>query len=166
MKYFVKVISVLLLVYFVIEDLAIIFFSVLCFPRLIEALKNAISELEYDLGFFSYITIPFSIFEMIIALLVILAFIFFIFFKIINYSKSISRASYEYNWTLSLVCLIQSIANLLPGLVVYLGFVVNLHSNRETFENATFFVVGLNLFMAFWSILNLLSSRQCIVDEG
>ena len=166
MKYFVKVISVIILAYFVIEDLAIIFFSALCFPRLIEAIKDNVSGFESELGFLGFITIPLAVLGLIMVVLVILAFIFLIFFKIMNYAKSISGVTYQYNWTLSLVCLIQSIANLLPGLIVYLSFVANLSSNRQTFENATLVAIGLNIFMAFWCILNLLSSRQCIVDEG
>ena len=166
MKYFVKVISVLILAYFVIEDLAIIFFSALCFPRLIESFHYGVLDIQSEMGFISYITVPATVIGMILIVLVILAFIFLSFLKIMNYYKSISRASYEYNWTLSLIGLIQAFANLVPGLVVYISFVLNVRSNREAFEMATLFVIGLNVFMAFWCILNLLSSRQCIVDEG
>ena len=89
-----------------------------------------------------------------------------IFFLIRNYVKAIQNRSFRYYRIMSVIGVIAGVVNfvasiLMTLIIITFPYVFNVESFLEPLIFVTFFV---NVFMLFWCLLNLVSSIQCIRD--
>ncbi len=166
MKLFVRVISTLIIIVYGIETLFLAAGS-------IYGIVLAVHEILFGFGgtidgsttpildgigrFFLGICIIFLIALILIAVAEVA-------FMVLNYVKAIKKESFEYYWTLSLTSLIAGAVNI-AFILILLIVLVNAITNEamcKTFENIGLIMIGTNFFMGFWSILNLLSSKECV----
>ncbi len=168
MKYFVRVVSVLILIVYTVEGLFFAGVSVWGVIKGVPEIKNVgggtidgsptpildgIGKFFLGLGCVFLVVVFFSVAAEI-------------FFLIRNYVKAVQEQSFRYYRFISVISLIIGVVNFIASLIMVLiisliPYLFHTEVFLTGFAVATFFV---NLFMEFWSLLNLLSSNQCIRD--
>ena len=168
MKYFVRVVSVLILIVYTVEGLFFAGVSVWGVIKGVPEIKNVgggtidgsptpildgIGKFFLGLGCVFLVVVFFSVAAEI-------------FFLIRNYVKAVQEQSFRYYRFISVIALIIGVVNFIASLIMVLiisliPYLFHTEDFLTGFAVATFFV---NLFMEFWSLLNLLSSNQCIRD--
>ena len=168
MKYFVRVVSVLILLVYTVEGIFLSGVSVWGLVKGIPEIPNVgggtidgsptpildgIGKVLLGVGCFILLT-------------VICMAGAEVFLLIRNNIKAIQNRSFRYYRFMSVVALIAGVVNFVASLIMVLiidsiPYLFNTEEFLETFAVTMFFV---NLFMEFWSLLNLLSSNQCVRD--
>ena len=171
MKWFVKVVSFIILIVLSVIDIIMIAFYAFGFMLSIDEYRGITPLSEAgDYEFFeSLFGRPLTILFMVIFLVMILIVLAEFVAKLILYIKAVKEKSYKKYLTLSIVSLAEEIINTAMMLLFGINLVINLdaiHKREEDIimQGATvwFFTY---LFMAFWIILNFLSAHQCVKDE-
>ena len=168
MKYFVRVVSVLILLVYTVEGL---FFAGMS----IWGLVNGIPEMS-NVGGGTIDGSPTPILDgisrfflgvgfVILAVVILLA-ATEITFLIINYVKAIQKQSFRYYRFMSVIAMIAGPVHAVASLIMLLVSIdIPYLSYSESFLEWFVFVTFLvNFFMEFFGLLNLLSSSQCIRD--
>ena len=168
MKYFVRVVSVLILLVYTVEGIFFAGVSVWGIIKGVPEIANVgggtidgsptpildgIGKVLLGVGcFFLFVVIALAAAE--------------VFFLIRNYVKAIQNRSFRYYRFMSVIALIAGPVNFVVSLIM----ILIIDSIPYLFDTQSFLTVfGVtafvaNLFMEFWSMLNLLSSIQCIRD--
>lgn len=167
MKYFVRVISAFILLVYTLEGL---FFAGLSGWGMIKSIPEvpnvgggtidgSPTPILDGIGkFFLILTIVFL-------LIVVLVNLGAVFLMMRNCIMGIKTDIFKYYSSFSLIALIYSAVNFVGAFVLLLVF-INLPFvySTEFYEKFVFVTVLANLFMGFWSLLDLLSSNQCVRD--
>lgn len=168
MKHFVKVVSVLILLVYTVEGLIFAGLSawgavkcVLGIPKsgggTIDGSPTPILD-----GFGRFLLGLGCVMLSIVIFMVVAE----VFLLIRNYIKAIENRSFRYYRIMSVIAMISGAVNFIASLIMLL-IIINIPYvfNAEAFlERFVFIVFLVNLFMEFWSLMNLLSSNQCIRD--
>ena len=168
MKYFVRVVSVLIILVYTMEGLFFAGVSVWGVVKGVPEIKNVgggtidgsptpildgIGKFFLGLGCVFLVVVFFSVAAEI-------------FFMIRNYVKAIQEQSFRHYSFMSVIALIAGVVNVIASLIMALvinsiPYLFHTEDFLSGFMVITFFV---NLFMEFWSLLNLLSSNECVRD--
>ena len=170
MKLFVRVISTLILLVYGIENIMLsagsIYSIVLAIKEMIygfgATIDGSTTPILDGIGRFF---LGVGIFLLVVMILIVAAEIWLM---ALNYIKAIKEESFEYYRTLSVFSLISGAINIVFVLILLIifgiifGNSIYYDSIVKTFENITVIMIGTNIFMGFWSILNLLSAKECV----
>ena len=171
MKWFVKVVSFIILISLSVIDIVMIASYVFGFVLSIDEYRGItpLSEAQGYEFFESVLGPPLAMLLLIIFLAMSLFILAEFVIKLILYIKAVKKKSYKMYLALSLVSLAEEIINTAMMLLFGVNLLINLGAihDREIAvitRGATicFFTY---LFMAFWIILNILSANQCLKDE-
>ncbi len=168
MKYFVRVVSVLILIVYTLESIFFAGVSVWGIVKGVPEIPN-VGGGTFDgsptpiLDGIGKVLLGFGCFILLVVVAMVAAEIFFL---IRNYVKAIQEQSFRYYRFISVIALIIGVVNFIASLIMVLiisliPYLFHTEDFLTGFAVATFFV---NLFMEFWSLLNLLSSNQGIRD--
>lgn len=169
MKLFVRIISTLILLVYGIENLMLsagsIYSIVLAVSEIIHGgggtIDGSPTPILDGIGKFF---LGVGIFLLVIMIIIIAAEIFLI---ALNYVKAIKEESFAYYKTLSVFSLISGAINIVFVLILIIILANAIYDDtlEKIFENITLIMIGTNIFMGFWSILNIFSAKEC-VDNG
>ena len=168
MRYFVRVVSVLILLFYTVEGVFLAGLSAF-------GIVNDVPEIPF-VGGGTIDGSPTPILDGIGRVLLIIGILILVllrlgvgaevFFLIRNFVMAIQNSSFKYYKNMSVIALISGVVNFFGMLVIVL-VTINLppHHDMESFLEGSVLVVFLaNLFMEFWSLMNLLSANQCVKD--
>ena len=168
MKYFVRVVSVLILLVYTVEGIFLAGVSAWGFVKGVQNIPyvgggTIDGETTPILDGIGRFLLGVGCVFLVAVILMAAAEIFFL---IRNYVMAIQNRSCRYYRFMSVIALIAGAVNFVAFLIMALTissvpYVFHTETFLETSGIVLFFV---NLFMEFWSLLNLLSSSRCIRD--
>ena len=159
MKYFVKYISIILLVIRTAVDIGWIAEFGICIVRVIGDIIPATGEL-------SFITTGAGWFMIVIYAVLILVLLIEIAVKVFLYVMSVKKASYD--MLFSVANILESVINVIVLAAVGMPLVINspgFKMDNMQVTEWTFVIIGIYLFTGFFAVLDLLSANQCRKDE-
>ncbi len=160
-KYFVKYISIILLVILTAVDIGWIAEFGICIVRVIGDIIPATGEL-------SFITTGAGWFMIVIYAVLILVLLIEIAVKVFLYVMSVKKASYGYYMLFSVANILESVINVIVLAAVGMPLVINspgFKMDSMQVTEWTFVIIGIYLFTGFFAVLDLLSANQCRKDE-
>ena len=168
MKYFVRVVSVLILLVYTLEGIFLagvsVWGAVKGFPAIADVGGGTIDGSPTPiLDGIGRVLLGVGCIFLVIMIFLAAAEIYFL---IRNYVKAIQEQSFRYYRFMSVIAMIAGVVNFVGSLIMALvissiPYLFHTEKFLEIFGVTIFFV---NLFMEFWSLLNLLSSNQCVRD--
>ena len=166
MKHFVRVISTIILLVYSIEN-------VILSAGAIYGIMRLWDEIIYGFGGtidgsptpildgIGKVFLGIVSFFLVISVLVCVSEVVFI---VVNYIKAITKQSFKYYRNISIFSLLLGVLNAfwIFVLLTVLGNAVYKDEVLKIIEQISLVLIVTNIFMGFWSILNILASRECI----